>query len=245
MAWLSGFRTAFGNRTAKAAGSKLVSRRGKLNTAKATQATTQANMNAAKAAETKYNECGCESLKAAMDKVKLSAFGRLKAVGSLGFGAFGKGVTSGNAAAAQVAKAQKQVINAHKAAAAATSASAKFAEKVQANAKAAANAAQKRANNAKTAAEAKAAAATVAAANAQKALAGQGVAAANAAKGAVAAVAAPLAAATNLKGLPMTAPPPTNMGDPAGPPAARRSSRRSPLGRAVVGSYIFPPHNGL
>jgi hypothetical protein len=231
MALFSGLRTAFGNRTAKAAVSKLGSRKGKLEKAQEKSALTQANMNAAATAKAKYDAAGCDTLKAAMDKVKLSAFGRLKAVGSLGFGAFKKGATIGNVASAQVEKAKAQVVSAHKAAAAATNASAKFAQKVQANAKAAANAAQLRAKNAANAAEKKAANAAKAAAEAQAVLAGEAMGAAQTAQGAVGAAAAPLAVAANIpsKLLPATAPPPpaNAAGDPMGAPAARRSSRRN------------------
>ena len=216
-----------GNRTAKAARSKLGSRTAKLEAATKAAAATQGNMNAARNAQSKYEAAGCEALKATMDKVKLSTFGRLKAVGTLGFGAFKKGASVGNVAAAQVAKAQKQVVNAHKAAAAATNASAKFAQRVQANARAAANAAQKRANNAKTAAEEKAGNAAKAAAEAQALLAGQAVRAAEGAATTVAAAAAPIAAVSANIPKPVAAPPLTPQNDNPGAPATRRSRRSS------------------
>jgi colicin import membrane protein len=185
-------------------------------------------MNAASAAKEKYEAAGCEALKATMDKVKLSTFGRLKAVGTLGFGAFKKGVSVGNVAAAQVAKAQKQVVNAHKAAAAATNASAKFAQRVQANANTAAKAAQKRANNAKTAAEQKAANAAKAAAEAQALLAGQAVKAAQGAATTVAATAAPIATVSANIPKPVTVTPTAGaQNDNPGAPATRRSRRSS------------------
>ena len=217
-----------GNRTVKAATSKLGSRAAKLKGATEAAAATQGNMTAARNAQSKYEAAGCEALKATMDKVKLSAFGRLKAVGSLGFGAFKKGATVGNVAEARVAKAQKQVVNAHLAAKAATQASAKFAERVQENAKRAAEAAQKRANNAKTAAEQKAANAAKAAAEAQELLAGQAAKAASGAAATTAAAAAPIATVSANIPKPTAPPSPAaaaGMQNDPGAPATRRSRR--------------------